>query len=100
VKITIDQVQKTIKENETQIKLFGVKEVYIFGSVVRGENHDKSDVDVFVVFEENAKASLMTLAKLQLFLELKLKTSVDLGTKNSLHRLLKDQILKEAIRVA
>lgn len=100
MKVTIDQVQKIIKENEPEIRSMGVKEVYVFGSVARGEANDKSDVDVFVVFEESAKATLFTLARLQFFLEKKLKTSVDLGTKNSLHRLLKDHILKEAIRVA
>lgn len=100
MRVTIDQVQKIIKENESAIRLMGVKELYVFGSVARAEANEKSDVDVFVVFEETAKATLFTLARLQMLLEEKLKTHVDLGTKNSLHRLLKDQILKEAIRVA
>ena len=42
----------------------------------------------------------LKLARLQIYLEEKLKATVDLGTKNSLHRDLKAQILKEAIRVA
>lgn len=100
MRVTIDQVQKIIKENESAIRLMGVKELYVFGSVARAEANEKSDVDVFVVFEETAKATLFTLARLQMLLEEKLKTHVDLGTKNSLHRLLKDQILKEAVRVA
>ena len=31
---------------------FGIKELGIFGSVARGENHPDSDVDVFVDLEE------------------------------------------------
>lgn len=96
----LHDVEKIIKQNESEIRAMGVKEIYIFGSVVRGEAHEKSDVDCFVVFDENAKAGFLKLAKLQLFLESKLKAPVDLGTKDSLHRQLREQILKEAIRVA
>lgn len=96
----LQEVEKIIKQNESEIRAMGVKEIYIFGSVARGEETEKSDIDCFVVFEESAKAGFLKLAKLQLFLEQKLKTSVDLGTKNSLHREIKDQILKEAVRVA
>ncbi len=94
------EVEKIIKENEAEIRSMGVKEIYIFGSVARGSATDKSDVDCFVVFDENAKVGFLKLASLQLYLEEKLKVTVDLGTKNSLHRDLKTQILKEAIRVA
>lgn len=94
------EVEKIIKANESDIRAMGVKEIYIFGSVARGEATEKSDVDCFVVFDDNAKAGFLKLARLQMFLEEKLKATVDLGTKNSLHRLLKEQILKEAIRVA
>lgn len=94
------EVEKIIKANESDIRVMGVKEIYIFGSVARGEATEKSDIDCFVVFDDNAKAGFLKLARLQMFLEEKLKATVDLGTKNSLHRDLKEQILKEAIRVA
>ena len=100
MKLTLREVEKVIKFHEAEIRAMGVKEIYVFGSVARGEATESSDVDCFVVFEESAKAGLLKLARLQLFLEQKLKTHVDLGTKNSLHRKLKDQILKEAVRVA
>lgn len=96
----LHDIENIIKQNESEIRAMGVKEIYIFGSVARGEATEKSDVDCFVVFHENSKAGFLKLAKLQLFLERKLHTSVDLGTKDSLHRQLKEQILKEAIRVA
>lgn len=96
----LQDVERIIKQNESEIRAMGVKEIYIFGSVVRGEANPKSDVDCFVVFDENAKAGFLKLAKLQLFLESKLNTSVDLGTKASLHHELKERILREAVRVA
>lgn len=96
----LQDVEFIIKKNENELRAMDVKEIYIFGSVARGEAKEKSDVDCFVVFEKSAKVGFFKLAKLQLFLEQILKTTVDLGTKKSLHRDLKEQILKEAIRVA
>ena len=98
MKLTIEDVKKIISENEAEIRKFGVKEIYLFGSVVRGEAKETSDVDFFVVFEELSKVGYFKLIQLQLFLESKLSTAVDIGTK--LHPMLKDQILKEALRVA
>jgi len=100
MKLTVQDVIKAVKENESEIRKFDVKEIYLFGSVVRGEATDNSDVDFFVVFEDSAKVGFFKLMKLQNFLTEKLKTPVDLGTKKALHRLLRDQILREALRVA
>jgi len=98
MKLTTQDVLKVIKENEAEIRKFGVKEIYLFGSVVRGEAKETSDVDFFVVFEESARVGYFKLIELQMFLESKLNTAVDLGTK--LHPALKDQVMREALHVA
>lgn len=66
-------------------------------SVVRGEAKETSDVDFLVIFGPEG-TDFFTLYDLEQFLESKLKTKVDLGTK--LHPMLKDQIMREALRVA
>ena len=98
--LTKEDVQKIITKNEAEIRGFGVKEIYLFGSTVRNEAKETSDVDFFVVFEDPTQVGLFKLLELQSYLEQKLQKKVDLGTKNSLHRALKDQILLEAKRVA
>ena len=98
MKLTIEDVRKILKENEIEIRKFGVKEVYLFGSVVRGEAKETSDVDFLIVFEPTYPASFFTLYDLEQFLTEKLNTRVDHGTK--LHPMLKDQIMREALRVA
>ncbi len=97
MKLTVDDVKRVLKENEPEIRKFGVKEVYLFGSVVRGEAKETSDVDFLVIFGPEG-TDFFTLYDLEQFLESKLKTKVDLGTK--LHPMLKDQIMREALRVA
>lgn len=44
MKLSIADVKKIISENEAEIRKFGVKEIYLFGSVVRGEAKETSDV--------------------------------------------------------
>ena len=61
MKLTIEDVRKILKENEIEIRKFGVKEVYLFGSVVRGEAKETSDVDFLIVFEPTYPASFFTL---------------------------------------
>ena len=97
MKLTAQDVARIIKENEDEIRKFGVKEIYLFGSVVRGEAKETSDVDFLVTFGPEG-TDFFTLYDLEQFLEAKLKTKVDLGTK--LHPMLKDQIMREALRVA
>jgi len=75
------------------LKSQGVLKVALFGSVVRGEEKKKSDIDILVRF--SGRKSLLDLVRLQFILEDKLGRKVDLLTYDSIHPLLKDIILKE-----
>lgn len=70
-----------------------VKKAALFGSVVRGEVVEKSDIDLLVEFE--GKKSLLDLVGLKLELEELLGRNVDVLTYKSLHPLLKERILSE-----
>ena len=65
----------------------------IFGSVVRGEASENSDIDIVIEFA--GRKSLLDLVSLKLILEETLGRNVDVITYNSLNPLLKDKILKE-----
>jgi len=71
-----------------------VKKAAIFGSVARGDVRKNSDIDILIEFKNNDK-SLFDLAGLQIELEGRLKKEVDLLTYNSLHPLLREDILRE-----
>ena len=75
------------------LRLNDVKRASLFGSVVRGELTDESDIDLLVEFK--GRKSLLDLVGLKLELEEVLKRKVDVLTYNSLHPLLKDRILRE-----
>lgn len=70
-----------------------VKRAAIFGSFVREEQKEDSDIDILVEFKGDK--SLLDLAGLKIELEEVLRRKVDVLTYNSLHPLLKDKILQE-----
>jgi hypothetical protein len=71
----------------------GVIRAAVFGSFVRGENKEGSDLDLLVELED--EKSLLDLAGLKVELEELLKMKVDVLTYDSLHPLLKNRILSE-----
>ena len=75
----------------------GVKRSSFFGSIVRGEMTDESDVDLLVEFE--GRRSLLDLAHLKNELEDAVDRRVDLLTYKSLHPLLKERILAEQVPI-
>ncbi|MCK4780214.1 MAG: nucleotidyltransferase family protein [Candidatus Lokiarchaeota archaeon] len=79
------------------LKKYEVKRASLFGSIVRGEMTSESDLDLLVEFK--GKKSLLDLAGLKIELEEKLKCKVDVLTYDSLHPLLKKQILTEQIEI-
>ncbi|GAJ19415.1 unnamed protein product, partial [marine sediment metagenome] len=62
---------------------YKVGKASFFGSIVRGEATEKSDIDLLV--ELPRKASLLDLVGLKIELEEKLGKRVDVLTYNSLH---------------
>ena len=82
------------------LKLLDKKDIAragIFGSYARGEQKKNSDIDILIQFK--GRKSLFDLSKLELELEKKLGRKVDLITYNSIHPLIKNQILGEEVKV-
>jgi len=74
---------------------YKVKEIGLFGSFVRREQSESSDVDILVDFEEGA--DLFDLVGLALFLEEKLQRKVDVIPKNALRVELRESVLREVV---
>jgi predicted nucleotidyltransferase len=84
----------TIKNQIVPIlKRQGVLKAAIFGSFARGEETQKSDVDILVKLSKNK--SLLDLIGLKLELEGKLGRKVDVLTYGGINHRLKNLILKE-----
>ncbi|KAF5433682.1 hypothetical protein C5S39_01265 [Candidatus Methanophagaceae archaeon] len=87
-------IEKLVKENKLVLtKQFKVKEIGIFGSVVRGEDKETSDVDILVEFDE--PIGLFKFLELEEYLSDLIERKVDLVSKKALKPRIGKHILKE-----
>ena len=76
---------------------FGVESLSLFGSYVRGEAQEGSDVDVLVTFQETP--GLLRFVELENYLSDLLHLKVDLVLRDALKPELGKRILREAVAV-
>ena len=69
----------------------------LFGSYVRGEQRKSSDIDVLVIFLDDA--SLFDLVGLADFLEEELKIKVDIVPIDTIRKEIKEDVLREAVYI-
>lgn len=94
----LQDIEAKLKENKDLLnKRFNVKEIGIFGSFVRGEQKETSDLDILVEFERSV--SLFEIVRLERFLSELLGERVDLVMKNSLKPRIGKHILREVVYV-
>jgi hypothetical protein len=74
-------------------KHFGAEFLGVFGSRVRGDFNNDSDLDIVVRFKE--RKSLIDIVRMERTLSSKLGIKVDLLTENSISPYLKDNIEKD-----
>lgn len=91
-------VLKILRQNQAEIKSFGVKSLALFGSVARGEARPDSDVDLLVEFDR--PVGLFGLVALQQRLEQLLGCPVDIGTPDSLKAAIRSRVMEECVYVA
>jgi len=90
---------KIIDAHKSEIKeRFSVESLAIFGSVLKGTAKPDSDIDILVNYRTTP--GLFEFIDLKHYLELLIGRSVDLVTEKALKKQLRDEILKEAVRVA
>ena len=75
----------------------GATNVRVFGSVVRGQAGEGSDVDVLVRLDDDR--SLLDHIALMQDLEDLLGCHVDVVEDRALHRLIRDRVLSEAVQL-
>ena len=92
--MNIEEIQRKILPI---LKKYGVTRAGIFGSVVRGEAREESDIDILVEIE--SRMSLLDFVGLKLELEEALGKPVDLGEYSEIKPIIKKQILEEEVPI-
>jgi hypothetical protein len=99
VLMTPEDVRRLIEPETRALRSRGVTALYVFGSVARGDAQSTSDVDVIVDYDPTSEFNLIDLAGVQRCLSRRLGVSVDVVTRNGIHRRIRDRVLEEAVRV-
>jgi predicted nucleotidyltransferase len=89
-----EEVLRIIRNHQQEIRRFGVRRCGFFGSFVREQNTEQSDIDILVEFEPDQK-TFDNYMQLAFFLEEILGRDVDLVTVESLSPYIGPHILKE-----
>ncbi|MCL4321749.1 MAG: nucleotidyltransferase family protein [Deltaproteobacteria bacterium] len=94
---TKDEILGILKNHKAEFyEKYGITDIGLFGSVVRGENNENSDIDI--LYEYNPDTHKLTLFKLEdfrLYLESLLGRKVDIANKKRLKPYIGRHILEE-----
>ena len=91
----IDNIKKILKEEKDKLSSLGIDQIGIFGSFIRGEDDQNSDIDILVNIRPDSELTLFSLADIEIQLSEKLKRKVDLVVKSGLKPDIGKRILAE-----
>lgn len=96
---TKDYILAILKSNKSNLSKFGIKDVGLFGSYIRGEESEQSDIDILIDFEPEMESYDNYMAAYDLFELLFKNERVEIVTKNGLSPYIGPKILNEVMYV-
>ena len=93
-----DEVLRTLRAHEAELRAQGVTALYLFGSVARGDATAESDIDLFYDYDRD-RFGLRPYMRLRDLGPEILGRAVDMIPRNGLHRLVREEAFAEAVPV-
>ena len=97
--ITLEYIKKVLQEEKKEILKLGIKNIGIFGSYIRNEANDNSDVDILIDITPDSSLTLFSLIDLELRISEKLNKKIDIVIKSDLKPNIGKKILSEVVYV-
>jgi len=94
--LTKEEIKRIIRENKKILEKYKVRSIELFGSYVRNEQREESDIDLLVEFEEDTYHNFINLI---FTLEDLLKKEVTVVSKEDLSPYILPYVLKEVEKV-
>ncbi len=95
----VDQIALAkLRALEPELRREGLTSLFLFGSFARGEERSDSDIDLFCDLSPSSKLGFGFYA-LADRIGHAVGRAVDLTTRDGLHRLIRDDVAREAIQV-
>jgi len=96
---TKDNILNTLKAHKQEFSKFGIRNVGLFGSYLRGEQTPKSDIDLLIDFDPDQENFDNYMAVYDIFERLFKNEKVEVVTTNGLSPYIGPKILKEVLYV-
>jgi len=93
-----DEAIRRLREHEQLLKQLGVEHLFLFGSAVRDEAREDSDIDLFFDHPEGSLGLFQLMDVREATVRI-LGREADIMTRRSLHPLLKERIEASALQV-
>lgn len=94
----LNQIKQKLNQNLNQLKQkYHITQLGIFGSYIRGEATENSDLDILIEFDPQARFGLLTFCEIENYLSELLTVKVDLVMKDSLKPHISQNILQEVV---
>ncbi|MDC7240032.1 MAG: nucleotidyltransferase family protein [Spirochaetales bacterium] len=93
--MTLDQIKSVLIQKKPSLLASGISEIGIFGSYIRGEQNENSDVDILIDLVRPSKLDLLQLISIEDDLKEELGVPVDLVIKTSLKPNISKTVLAE-----
>jgi len=94
----LNEIIEILKADKDELRRrYGVKEIGVFGSYVRAEAKQESDLDILVEFDADADMGLLKFVNMENHLSDILSVKVDLVMKSALKPTIGRHILEEVI---
>ena len=92
------EIKKSIEAHREEIReKYSIKTIGVFGSFVRGEQEESSDIDILVEFEDDV--GFFKFLEAEEYLSNILGSKVDLVTKGALKPYIGRHILEEVVMI-
>jgi uncharacterized protein len=95
---TLAEIQETLRKHSAELReRYGITSLSVFGSVVRGEARENSDIDILAVFER--PIGMLALCSAENYLISLLGVEVDLIPREDVRPELRERVYAEAVLV-
>jgi len=95
---TLHEIRHTLAQQKSLLaQKYGVAAIGIFGSRVRGEQTNDSDLDILVELEKPIRIGLLAFIGMQNYLSDLLNMKVDLSIRDDLKPLIGKHVMEEVI---
>jgi predicted nucleotidyltransferase len=97
--INKEYILSTLKSSESEMLKYGIKSIGLFGSYVRDEQSENSDIDILIDFEPEKENFDNYMAVYDIIESLFKNQRVEIVTKNGLSPYIGPKILNEVMYV-